>query len=196
VTSTRANTAAKSRHTPLRHTRLEGALAGLSETSSPEAVELMPALGLDAFYRRDYRSMCDWTERALAAAKPLGDRSLPATAMATLVLASLLAGDVAAARAARDQAAELVAALSDDELAAHLDAAANLARTELYLDHYEEAGALAERTLAVARATGRDAFPVPYWVGTVRFMARARGRAPGGRPQDQRADRGRAVSEP
>jgi DNA-binding CsgD family transcriptional regulator len=77
---------------------------------------------------------------------------------------------VAAARTERDEAAALVAALSDDELALHLDAGANLARAELYLDHYEEAGALAERTLAVARATGQEAFPVPYWVGTVRFM--------------------------
>ena len=77
---------------------------------------------------------------------------------------------MAAARTGRDEAAALVAALSDDELALHLDAGANLARSELYLDRYDEAGALAERTLAVARATGQEVFPVPYWVGTVRFM--------------------------
>jgi ATP/maltotriose-dependent transcriptional regulator MalT len=157
------------RHQQAR-TRLRNTLAGLSDTGSPEAVELMLVLGLDAFYRRDYASMRDWTDGALAAAKPLGNRSLTAAAASTLVLASLLAGDVAAARTEHDEAAALVAALSDEELALHLDAGANLARSELYLDRYDEAGALAERTLAVARATGQEAFPVPYWVGTVRFM--------------------------
>lgn len=152
------------------HARVRNALDGLSDAGSPEAVELMLVLGLDAFYCRDYASMRDWTKRALAAAKPLGHRSLTATAAATLVLANLLAGDVAAARTGRDEAASLVAALSDAELALHLDAGANLARAALYLDRYDEAGALAERTLAVARATGQYAFPVPYWVGTVRFM--------------------------
>jgi tetratricopeptide (TPR) repeat protein len=152
------------------HTRVTKSLERLSDTGSPEAVELLLVLGLDAFYRRDYASMRDWTKRALVAAKPLGHRSLTATAAATLVLVSLLAGDVAAARTGHDEAAALVAALSDDELALHLDAGANLARAELYLDRYDEAGALAERTLAVARATGQEAFPVPYWVGTVRFM--------------------------
>jgi predicted MFS family arabinose efflux permease/tetratricopeptide (TPR) repeat protein len=159
------------------HTRLTGALDGLSDTGSPEAVELMLVLHLDAFYRRDYTAMRDWTKRALAASKPLGHRSLTAAAASTLVLASLLAGDVAAARTGREEATALVAALSDDELALHLDAAANLARADLYLDRYDEAGALAERTLAVAHATGQGAFPVPYWVGTVRFMRGRRAEA-------------------
>jgi hypothetical protein len=114
--------------------------------------------------------MHDWTERALAAGKRLDDRSLTATAASTRVLASLLAGNVSAARTERDEAAALVAALSDGELALHLDAGANHARSELYPDHYDSAGALAERTLAVARATGQDSFPVPYWVGTIQFM--------------------------
>jgi ATP/maltotriose-dependent transcriptional regulator MalT len=152
------------------HARLRNALDGLSDTGSPEAVELMLVLGLDAFYDRDYASMREWTARALDAARPLGNRSLTATAASTLVLASLLAGDVTAAQAERDEAAELIATLSDGELAQRLDAAANLARSDLYLDRYDEAGALAERTLAVARATGQEVFPVPYWVGTVRFM--------------------------
>jgi tetratricopeptide (TPR) repeat protein len=153
------------------HARLTSALDGLSGTVSPAAVELMLVLQLDAFYRRDYASMRDWTKRALIAARPLGDRPLTASAAATLVLASLLAGEVGAARTQRDEATALVYALSDDELALHLDAAANLARAELHLDRYDKACELAERTLAVARATGQaEAFPVPYWVGTIRFM--------------------------
>jgi DNA-binding NarL/FixJ family response regulator len=156
---------------PDAHARLRAAREGLSDTSSVEAVEFLLVLGLDAFYRRDYGSMRDWTARALEAARPLGDRALTASAAATLVLASILAGDIAAARTQRDEATALVAALSDEELASRLDAPANLARSELYLDRYEEAGALAERTLTIARSAGQDeVFPVPYWVGTIRLM--------------------------
>jgi ATP/maltotriose-dependent transcriptional regulator MalT len=158
------------------HARLRQALDSLSDAASSEAAELMFVLSLDCFYRRDYAAMREWSERALASAQPLGDRSLTAKAASMLVLASLLAGDVAAARPQRDEAAALVAGLSDAELARHLDAGANLARAELYLDRFDEAGALAERTLAVARAAGKgDVFPVPYWVGTIRLM---RGRLP------------------
>jgi len=158
-------------HHQQAHGRLRGALDGLANPSSTEAFELMLVLQLDGFYRRDYASMRDWAERALSLAKSLGDRSRTAAAASTLVLANLLVSDIDAARSLRDEAAILVTELTDAELALHLDAGANLARAELYLDHYAEAGALAERTLAAARATGQgDVFPVPYWVGTIRLM--------------------------
>jgi ATP/maltotriose-dependent transcriptional regulator MalT len=157
------------RHKDARR-RLTAAVDGLADAALPEAVELMLVLGLDGFYRRDYGAMCDWTERALTEARALGDRSLTAAAASTLVLAHLFDGDVASAQRLRDEATELLAGLRDEELAQHLDAAANLARSELYLDRFEEAGIHADRTLAVARATGQgEAFPVPYWVGTTLF---------------------------
>lgn len=53
-----------------------------------------------------------------------------------------------------------------------LDAAAYLAGAELYLDRYEEAGAHAERAMAVGLATGQSEFiPLPYSIlGQVKLL--------------------------
>ncbi len=87
-----------------------------------------------------------------------------------LALACAWGGATAEAEAARDEAAALIGAMSDDELAGSIDAAAHLAAAELYLDRYEEAVAHAERALAVGRATGQ-LFPtlVPT-LATAHFM--------------------------
>jgi ATP/maltotriose-dependent transcriptional regulator MalT len=150
--------------------RLRDALDALADTTSPDAIDLMFALALDGYYRLDYAAMRDWGGRAEDAARTLGDRPRTAAAAGHVVLASVLLGDIAAAAGQREQAAALVAELSDDELAARLDAGGNLAWAELFLDRFAEAEALAERTLAVARATGQVAHPVPYWVGSIRVM--------------------------
>ncbi len=55
----------------------------------------------------------------------------------------------------RSEAAALIDSLSDDELARRLDAAVDLAGSEIYLDHFIEAGAHAERAVAVGRETGQ-----------------------------------------
>ena len=123
------------------HARLIGALDGLEDHGSREAVVLMVELATGAFYRVEYEPMRDWAARALTAAHRLGDRPLTAAALAALALACASAGAFAEAEAHRAEAAALVDALSDDELALRLDAAANLATAEVYLDRYEEARA-------------------------------------------------------
>ena len=112
------------------HARLIGALDGLEDHGSREAVVLMVELATGAFYRVEYEPMRDWAARALAAAHRLGDRPLTAAALAALALACASAGAFAEAEAHRADAAALVDALSDDELALRLDAAANLATAE------------------------------------------------------------------
>ena len=85
--------------------------------------------------------MREWAERALSTARPLGDRPLTAAAVAALAFASAASGANAGGRErSRSEAAALVADLADDELALRLDAAANLAGAELYLDRYERGG--------------------------------------------------------
>ena len=127
---------------------------------------------MDGFFRMDYELMREWAERALSTARPLGDRPLTAAAVAVLAFASATSGATPEAEAHRSEAAALVADLDDDELALRLDAAANLAGAELYLDRYEEAGAHAERALSVGRATGQSEFiPLPYSIlGQVKLL--------------------------
>ncbi|MDX6514985.1 MAG: hypothetical protein QOH73_651, partial [Gaiellaceae bacterium] len=54
------------------------------------------------------------------------------------------------------EAAALIDALPDEDLARRLDAVVDLAGAEIYLDRFEDAGRHAERVLRVGRATGQD----------------------------------------
>ncbi len=99
--------------------------------------------------------MHEAAERALDAARRLGDAPMTAAALAELALANSIMGAADRAESNRSEAAALVDSLSDDELARHLEAAAWLPGVELYLDRYAEGEAHANRALAVARSTGR-----------------------------------------
>ena len=154
------------------HARLAGAVDGLSDPSSPEAAALAIELAMDGFFQMDYERMRQWAERALSTARPLGDRPLTAAAVALLAFGHAADGDTQAAEGHLREAAALVADLEDSELALRLDAAANLAGAELYLDHYVEAAAHAERALCVARATAQSEYiPLPYSIlGQVKLL--------------------------
>ena len=137
------------------HARLAGALNELADAASPEAVALMIELAGDAIFRLQYEAAQDWGRRALSAARPIGDRSLIAAALAVLARSLAWGGVAEAGEAVRVEAAALIDSLSDEELARRLDAAVNLAGAEIYLDRFIEAGAHAERAVAVGRATGQ-----------------------------------------
>jgi ATP/maltotriose-dependent transcriptional regulator MalT len=154
------------------HARLAAAVDDLADPGSPEAATLMVELAMDGFFRMDYAGMREWAERALHAARPLGDRPLTAAAVAVLAFGSAASGATEEARARLLEAAALVSDLDDAALALRLDAAANLAGAALYLDRYEEAAAHAERALSVARKTGQSEYiPLPYSIlGQVRLL--------------------------
>jgi DNA-binding CsgD family transcriptional regulator len=135
--------------------RLANALGNLPEQDSPEAVALMLELTVNALWRTRHEAMHEAAERAVSAARRLGDAPLTAAALAELALADSIMGEAERAESNRSEAATLVDSLSDAELARHLQAAAWLAGVELYLDRYAEGDAHANRALAVARATGQ-----------------------------------------
>lgn len=137
------------------HARLAGALNDLADAASPEAVALMIELAGDAIFRLQYTTAQDWGHRAVAAARPIADRPLTAAALAVLARSLAWGGAVERGEAVRSEAAALIDSLSDDELARRLDAAVNLAGSEIYLDRFIEASAHAERAVAVGRATGQ-----------------------------------------
>jgi predicted ATPase/DNA-binding NarL/FixJ family response regulator len=135
--------------------RLAGALEALPDEGSPEAVALMLELTVNALWRTRHEEMHEAAERALKAARRLGDAALTAAALAELALADSIMGAPDHAEANRSESAALVDSLSDDELARCLEAATWLAGVELYLDRYAEGEAHANRALAVGRATGQ-----------------------------------------
>jgi ATP/maltotriose-dependent transcriptional regulator MalT len=135
--------------------RLASALESLPDPGSREGVALMLELITNALWRTRHEEMHEAAERAVDAARRLGDTPLTAAALAELALADSLMGAAGRAESNRSEAAALVDSLSDDELARHLEAATWLAGVELYLDRYAEGEAHANRALAVARSTGQ-----------------------------------------
>jgi ATP/maltotriose-dependent transcriptional regulator MalT len=145
------------------HERLVDALEELPDVTGPAAVTLMLELAADEVYRLHYRPGQEWAERAVATAKSIGDPALTAAALATLVRAFAWGGEPERGEHAWTQAAPMVDGLTDDQLATRLDAAVELAGSEIYLDRFVEAGSHAERALAVGRATGQgQLFPGLY----------------------------------
>ncbi|HKA27621.1 MAG TPA: AAA family ATPase, partial [Gaiellaceae bacterium] len=136
------------------HARLLGALRELPAEPSVESVGLRIELTLNEFYRSHYGAMHDWSSRAVADAKVLGDATLTAAALAMPAFAFAMTGPTDRARSQRAEAAALIDQLSDDELVARPDTAGWLAITEVYLDLYAEADVHATRALALARASG------------------------------------------
>lgn len=137
------------------HDRLHRAVAQLSDFASPEAVGLMIEVAIDGFYNAEYAQMRAWSERALAAAGPLGRRPLIAAATALVATACAFAGEIAEGQAYADEAARLVDGLADFELATRLDAPCHLAWAEFSLERYEHAIGHSERGIKLARATGQ-----------------------------------------
>ena len=138
------------------HARLIDALESLPDESGADAVGLMIELARDAVFRLQYTAGQDWAGRATAVSRAMGDPLLIALSVATSARALAWGGDADRGEAMRTEAAALIDALSDDDLARRLDAIVELAGAEIYLDRFEAAGRHAERALRVGRATGQD----------------------------------------
>jgi DNA-binding NarL/FixJ family response regulator len=89
------------------HVRLVLALRGLPESPSVESVGLLIELALNEFYRSRYEAMHGWAERAVSAARVLGDVPLAAAALALPALAHGVTGATEAARSHRAGGEEL-----------------------------------------------------------------------------------------
>jgi DNA-binding CsgD family transcriptional regulator/tetratricopeptide (TPR) repeat protein len=141
------------------------ALEDASGSDPAISARLMIELASSAFLAGDFEGVRDWASRALAAAERQEDSGLIAGALAVLVLAESSEGPVWDAQAHCSRAAALTDGMSDEELAADLDALANLCGAEFQLQRYSQAETHAERGLALARLTARgDLFP---WLSQV-----------------------------
>ena len=114
----------------------------------------MIQLAVGDFYRMEYEAMRDWGERALAAAQDLSDPPLTAASTAVLAVAAAFMGAIPEAKVRSSEAASLVDALADDELALRLDALANLPPRSCTYTAMSTPATHAQRGLAIARADG------------------------------------------
>jgi DNA-binding NarL/FixJ family response regulator/tetratricopeptide (TPR) repeat protein len=143
------------------YAHLSEALGDLDDATSEDAVALMIELSANGLFGGEAGAMRNWADRAVAAAKPLGDPALTAAALAARASASAASGDRQRATVHCDEATELVDALSDQQLATRLNTLANLAAADLFLDRFPSASRHAQRALDIGRATGQgDLIPL------------------------------------
>ena len=137
------------------HARITATLERLPDPEGREAVALMTVLAFDALFHGDAEGMRQAAIRARRRrARSRTGRSAPRQPPWWPCRAPSSGRSRRPGRSG-GEAAALVDSMSDDELAAHLDAAAHLAMAELYLDRYEHAGRHGERALEIGRATGQ-----------------------------------------
>ncbi|MET0415084.1 MAG: LuxR C-terminal-related transcriptional regulator, partial [Actinoplanes sp.] len=156
-------------HYEAAHRRLMGALDRAGETNPAVSVRLMNAIAQDHLFRLEYAPSVEWSRRAGAAAERVDDRQMLAEAAAGLALGAALSGVQADAAPACTDAAELIDALTDEEIGhSPIPMAARLAAGELFTGRLEAAGRHADRALAVAQLLGSPhQVPVLYWAGTI-----------------------------
>src|SRR5262249_40821975 len=139
--------------------RLTAAFDALNDQASPEAAALAISLALDSLYRPAHDDWRRWSQRAIEVAVPLGDPTLTAAAFAVAAVLSSYSSEIAEGNRYCEEAAALIDAMSDPELADCLEAVTHLSGAEAYLERFEESIAHAHRALAVARATGERVLP-------------------------------------
>jgi DNA-binding NarL/FixJ family response regulator len=136
----------------------------------------MNELAVNLVWRARYEEMHACAERAVGAARRLGDPPLTAASLALLALAESMMGAAERAEACRREAMALVDSLSDEDLARHLESATRLAGTELYGGWYADGDRHASRALAAARATGQGGELFLVLVLTLGGLWRLRGK--------------------
>jgi DNA-binding CsgD family transcriptional regulator len=145
--------------------RLLEAMDEVSGYAPQSGARLMVEFASSAFHGAEFEEVRSWSSRALEIARAYEDRGLTMAALSSLALAESSAGPVSEAQVHCRQAATLIDAMPDDELAGELDALADLCGAEYQLQRFAEAEAHARRGLALARAAGRgEVFP---WLSLV-----------------------------
>jgi DNA-binding NarL/FixJ family response regulator len=157
------------------HARLRHSLEALDDQRSPQAASLMITLALDAFFRQETEASRDWATSALEVAQSADDTPLTAAATAALALAAAWAEAIEIAETHGSEAAQLIDAMPDEQIALRLDAIAYLTAAEVYLDRFEEAAAHGRRGLRLVRATGQGAL-LPMMVQAASTALTAQGR--------------------
>ncbi len=136
--------------------RLHQALTELPDPASAEAAELKVELGLAARFAGDAAGLRARAEEALDAAATVGDRALEAKSSALIAFGAAESDqEEALVVTAIDRAAELVDALTDEELADRVESALFLGWAEIFLGRFDDADRHLERGVNLARASGQ-----------------------------------------
>ncbi|MDQ4100081.1 MAG: AAA family ATPase [Chloroflexota bacterium] len=143
------------RHSQARARLLE-AYHGLEDRGSREGAALSIELAASCAYESAAEEGRAWAEHAFAASRKLNDPVMEATASALLSYFGYALGHPADPELL--QAADLIAALNDAQLATRLDLAIYLCFTEVQYERFDEGIAFCERAARICRTTGQGAY--------------------------------------
>jgi DNA-binding CsgD family transcriptional regulator len=115
----------------------------------------MIALAVDSLYAGDYSALQQLLSSVFDAADATSDQGFTASARAVQALASAMEGTIGPAVERCEQAAAIIDAMTDEQLAPRLDAIVHLTTAEMYVDRFEASLRHAERAFRIARSTGR-----------------------------------------
>jgi DNA-binding CsgD family transcriptional regulator len=136
--------------------RLDQALSELPDRASVEAAELNLELGLAARFTGDAAILRARAGEALATAAAVGDRGLEAKSSALIAFAAVEADqEEVMVATAIERAAQLVDALTDEELADRVESALFLGWAEIFLGRFDDADRHLERGVDLARASAQ-----------------------------------------
>ena len=125
---------------------------------SPSALVLRLELAIDRYWRGEFAHMYELARNVLRAACDCGEQLLTSWAAALCSLADI-SRDRTSEAAAELQDAELAfSAVSDEELAEHIDVAGYLAQAAAALERTDDALDHVRRGLRLARSTGQSPF--------------------------------------
>ena len=125
----------------------------------------MLELAVDSLFACDFAASRARAVQACGVAEELGDRGLVLAVTGVLALASYAMGDTTDAGASLDKAAALLDEVTDDHLAARLDAAYYVGWAEHWMERFDGAIRHLQRGIAVSRATGQGHLLVPMMLG-------------------------------
>jgi DNA-binding SARP family transcriptional activator/tetratricopeptide (TPR) repeat protein len=132
-------------------------LAMLDDQHGPAALALKLGLATGVLMRTDPDQSDDWPGAALDTARRGADRAQLAGALAMTVMADHITVTIDDRTADRlDEAAALIDALPDGDLAPHIEAIGWLGAAEINHERFHNASRHMTRALALARATGQS----------------------------------------
>jgi DNA-binding NarL/FixJ family response regulator len=134
--------------------RLERALE-LGRLDPADRAAVMIHLALDSFYRPSAEGWRHWAEQAVELTAAEADAPLRVMALAVAALLCAFGAEYEEGRRYRDEAAALADSIPDTEMATRLPGLVHLIGAEVYLDHFPEGAAHAERAIGLARAAGQ-----------------------------------------
>jgi len=147
------------------HRRLTRARQELPGGATAAAAALEIELAVDGLYEHDFDQAVAAGARALESAVSVGDPLLVAAATAALCFAETAAGLIDDAIAHGHEARWQIDRLTDEELAARLDALYHLGWAETYLERYDDAIAHFDRGIELARTIGDGRLLGPMTLG-------------------------------